>query len=250
MNETLEMSYQPTLLDMTDAISSAALESGNTHCYEQSGLRKDASGRDRVLANLSARQAKELGLMTSGTYGRISSISSKSADLTQSLANRLRVRTDLLGSTLYRLIWKASATPSGRLIFRLRASAVRTTDSGFTSWPTPKEQNSRGPSIKGDGLYDIAQLASWAIPTSRDHKDGAANLDNVPVNALLGRQVLQTDSGETPNGSSAETEKHDRYRLNPRFSLWLMGIPPEEWACCGERATLSMQKRRRRSSKV
>jgi hypothetical protein len=40
-----------------------------------------------------------------------------------------------------------------------------------SGWPTPKEQNARGPSIKRDGLWDKAQLASWATPTTRGHKD-------------------------------------------------------------------------------
>jgi hypothetical protein len=99
-------------------------------------------------------------------------------------------------------------------------------------------------------LRDEAVLASWATPTSRDHKDGACNLENNPVNSLLGRQVLQTDSGEMPNGSSAATESTGQYRLSVRFSLWLMAIPPDEWVCCAERATRSMQKRRKRSSKA
>ena len=41
-------------------------------------------------------------------------------------------------------------------------------------------------------LEDQVFLSGWATPTSRDHKDGAANLENVPVNKLLGREVLLT----------------------------------------------------------
>jgi hypothetical protein len=97
--------------------------------------------------------------------------------------------------------------------------------------------------------------AGWATPTSRDHKDGAGSLENVPINALLGRQVTlagwatprQTDgdknvrspagamreierkgaqndlglvSGLMPSGSDASTAS--RGALNPLFSLWLM----------------------------
>jgi len=64
-----------------------------------------------------------------------------------------------------------------------------------------------------------AQLAGWATPTQRDHKDGA-NTENVPVNALLGRQA---HLGPMPSGSPASTEK--RGALNPAFSLWLQGYP-------------------------
>lgn len=135
------MSYQPTLLDFSDAIFSQESESGITLSTEPDGLTIDESGQEVALANLSPRQAKAAGLMTSGTYGRRGSISSMSDDLTQSLANRLRQRTDLLGSTLFRLTWKASATPSHRLIFRLRASGHRTSGKDCFGWPTPTAVN-------------------------------------------------------------------------------------------------------------
>jgi hypothetical protein len=55
-------------------------------------------------------------------------------------------------------------------------------------------------------------LTSWATPTTRDHKDGAANLESVPVNALLGRQALLA-GWATPNtpsgGRSISVEKMD-----------------------------------------
>ena len=66
----------------------------------------------------------------------------------------------------------------------------------------------------------MAGLAAWATPTSRDWKDGAANLDSVPVNALLGRQALL---------SLAQTEK--RGQFNPEFSRWLMGYSAEHLSC-------------------
>src|SRR5690349_13834433 len=93
-SEVSRMSYQPTLLDLSDAISSQGSESGTTHSTSQDS--QDPSGQALVRASLSARQAKERGLLTSGTYGRRGSTLSRSADLTQSLANRLRVRTDRL----------------------------------------------------------------------------------------------------------------------------------------------------------
>ena len=54
-----------------------------------------------------------------------------------SLASRLRQNLASLGSTLFTLTWKDRATPSGRLICALRASALRTSASACTSWPTP-----------------------------------------------------------------------------------------------------------------
>jgi DNA (cytosine-5)-methyltransferase 1 len=97
------MSYQPTLLDLTDAISLPGSESGTMPSTSQDG--KDQSGQALVRASLSARQAKEKGLLTSGTYGLRGSTLSKSADRTHSLANRYsskdgRVWLDLVSSDL------------------------------------------------------------------------------------------------------------------------------------------------------
>ena len=120
------------------------------------------SGPDHARASLSARQAKAKGLMTSGIFGPHSSTSSMSADLSASLASRLQARTASDGSTLYRLTWKLWATPAGRCLSLLRASARRTSGSGFTGWPTA---------------------------TTRDWKDGGNPDVNVPLNGLLGRVV-------------------------------------------------------------
>ena len=53
------------------------------------------SGREAALASLSARQAKERGLLTSGTCGPHSTISSASVALSRSLASRLQAVTAL-----------------------------------------------------------------------------------------------------------------------------------------------------------
>lgn len=149
------MTCEPT----TSAISSPESVSGRMRFDAPAGLTIDLFGPVPVRANLSPRQAKELGLMTSGTSGLRGTGSSASADLQSSLENRLRARLSSLGSTLYTLTWKRWITPSGVSRFRLRASAPRTSAIGRTGWPTP---------------------------TTRDHKDGAECV-NVPLNALLGR---------------------------------------------------------------
>lgn len=140
-------------------ISSPASACGVTRCGEQNGQTAAPCGPARAHASLSARQAKAAGLLTSGTYGLRSSTSYASADLASSLASKLRARTDLLGSTLYTLTWKARLTQSGRSIPALRASARRISDNDCTGWPTA---------------------------AARDWKDGS-QCDNVPINALLGR---------------------------------------------------------------
>jgi len=118
------------------------------------GATIDLFGPVPVLANLSARQAKELGLLTSGTYGRHSTTSSASAALQSSLESRLRANLLGLGSTLYTLTWKVWATPSGVSRSRLRASARRIFGTDFIGWPTPTtpsggQKNPAGTSLTG-----------------------------------------------------------------------------------------------------
>ena len=123
-----------------------------------------------VHANLSARQAKAEGWLTSGTYGRPSSISSSSASLQSSLASRLQALTASTGSTLYGLTWKERAGPSGRPICALRASVRRISDSGCIGWPTPHTNSTTGPGAEGRqgglNIQTAAQLAGWPTPTA------------------------------------------------------------------------------------
>ena len=110
-------------------------------------------------------------------------------------------------------------------------------------WPSPKAKDGRewSPNCKpesasGHGLGAIAQLAGWATPTTRDHKDGAS-IGTAPTNCLLGRQVWLLP---------AQTEK--RGALNPAHSRWLMGFPAA-WDSCGATAMQSCLRLRRNSSK-
>jgi DNA (cytosine-5)-methyltransferase 1 len=58
----------------------------------------------------------------------------------------------------------------------------------------------------------------WMTPTARDYKDGSTSLANVPVNGLLGRQVLTTPPHGTDTSDTRRT-------LNPLFVEALMGWP-------------------------
>lgn len=176
------MSQQMTFEDLLSATSSPGSASGPTPCAAPDGPIQGPLGPDPALANLSARQAKEQGLLMSGTYGRPCSTLSRSADLERCLVSKLRQRTASLGSTLFHLTWKDRATPSRRWISRLAASGRRISEAGCTSWPTPQEYDStnantpevwkarqeRNPKMSRSSsptdLSVTAQLASWPTP--------------------------------------------------------------------------------------
>jgi len=154
-------------------------------------------GRALAPANLSARQAKAAGLLTSDIFGQHSIISFSTANRSELLGNRLQALTASVGSTLYKLTWKSRTTPLGRLIPALRASARPTSDKGYigseSGWPTPKasgDENDLGMFLsrqarakerwpdKGMGmpLGPTAQLAGWVTTTTRDWKDSGADI--------------------------------------------------------------------------
>ena len=176
------MSQQMILPGLPSAISLRASGHGHTPCAAQAGRMTAPSGQDPVPASLSARQAKEKGLLTSGTCGPPSSVSSASAALTSFLASRLQALTALHGSTLYRLTWKQRTTPAGRSIPALRASVPRTSDKGCTGWPTPRSV-AAGPDFAiamrknsgGMSLQTTAQLAGWPTPRSVESGHGTGN---------------------------------------------------------------------------
>lgn len=132
------MSRKLTFWDIPSVISLPESGSGAMPCAVPDGPIPALSGREAALASLSARQAKERGLLTSGTFGPRSTISSASADLQSCLASRLQAVTALHGSTLYKLTWKRRVTPAGRWIPALRASVRRTSGKDCIGWPTPK----------------------------------------------------------------------------------------------------------------
>lgn len=165
-----------TLSDSTSAISSQGSADGLSRCVAQDGPTAAPHGQHHAPASLSARQAKDLGLLTSDTYGPPHIGLSASAALSWCLASNLAVLTRMTGSTLYKLTWKPWAMPSGRLRFRLRASARRTKETVLIGWPTPIASNGRGAGNfnrqGGVNLQTAALLAGWPTPTATDGKGG------------------------------------------------------------------------------
>ncbi len=219
MTDQFQMSDLPTWMGTPSVTSSPESGDGAWLSDSPGGPMTDPSGPAVAPASLSALQAKEQGLLTSGTYGRIGSILYGANDLQSSLVNRLMQRLPTGGSTLFRMTWKAKVTPSGQSVSLLRASGLRTSDKGSGSWPTPVS-NDDNKSVEAhlamkqrmgerDGtgsnriaitsLAVMAKATGWPTTTTRDWKDGS-QCDNVELNSLLGRTVWLS-SWPTTNAS-------------------------------------------------
>lgn len=266
MNDRLKMSDLQISPVSLNAISSPASAVGHSPCGVPVGPTIAQFGHCLAPANLSARQARELGLLTSGICGRLPSTSSPSSNLQSSLVNKLRARLQSLGSTLYTLTWKPWVTPSGLSLSRLRASARHTSVTDFTGWPTPtasladKGVRSTLGGIReamrnhGPDLGAVACLSSWATPTTRDWKSGGTDLTNslirkdgklrndlLDYQAFLAGPARLTADGQVLTGLAAKTTNGGP--LNPALSRWLMGLPPG-WDDCAPMETQSTLKRR------
>ena len=198
MKETSETYPPSTLSDTPNAISSPELVAGATLCDSQAGPIVDLCGPDRAPASLSARRAKEQGLMTSGTYGPHSSTSLNSDILQLSLESRLQARLDSRGSTLFKLTWKRRTTPQQRSIFALRASGLRTSVSVYSGVPTPCGQDGPkgGPGQGTDRLPGAAALA--AVPTPMAGTP-AQNGNNEAGNNDYSRKLVELATVPTPD---------------------------------------------------
>jgi|GEM_PF-5457114 len=120
-------------------ISLPESESGHLPYGKPNGQMIGQSGPAIALATLSARRAKEMGLMMSGTYGQPSTISFASVNLSESLASMWQAITAVHSSTLYKLTSKRRSTPLLRSISAVRASVRRT-----SGWPTPAACDGKG----------------------------------------------------------------------------------------------------------
>ena len=179
--------------DLFRSISLQGLVFGHMPCAVWAGKTAGRSGQVPAHASLSARQAKERGLLTSGTYGPPCIGWSGSVALSLSLASNLQALTQMTGSTLYRLTWKPWVMPSGRVRFRLRASVPRTSGTELIGWPTPTANAWKHPSNAGRqgglNLQTAAQLSGWTTPSASDSRRGGRGITEGMSGSSLAQQV-------------------------------------------------------------
>ena len=242
------MFEQMTLEGMSSDTSLPALECGATASGDQAGP-TTARLRPRVArASRSLPQGNALEQTTLDTCGLLSGASSASSILSRSLASRLQAKTDLLGSTLFTLTWKVRATPSGRQIYALRASGLRTSGNDCTSWRTPRLNDYKGGVTGAQGsqrspsdffLADQANLASWLTPKLPSRGGQSKRESTGGGLRKLEDQALMT-SWRSPSASDGEggvmeiRETADgRYKLRDEAQLASWGSP----SACDDRVT-------------
>jgi len=238
-----------TLEDLFSVTSSPESAYGASPCDKPDGLTTGRSGQAVAHANLSARQAKAAGLMTSGTYGPRSIGLLDNALLNSSLASRLHRKTALLGSTLYRLTWKRRATPSGRQIPALRASALRTSGSGSTGWPTPHENATTGAGSQGrDGGLNIqtaVHLAAWptpmaGTPAQKGYNEAGNNDSSRKTVALAGwasPTVGNADGSQAAKEASLTGKRPDGSKATVSLNMQAQAVGPARLTASGKMLT-------------
>jgi hypothetical protein len=132
-----------------------------------------------------------------------------------------------------------------------------------SGWPTPSSEGSAGETsadlerrgekwvnsktgrvLQTNLATDVKMLAGWATPAATEARQGFQDRSKgmKGTQESFTTQVVKT-SGQTPSGSTAETEKPGG--LNPAFASYLQGYPVE-WCQAAIRASRKLKTRPKR----
>ena len=130
---------------------------------------------------------------------------------------RMLLESSRWNSTISFLTWKASATPRGRLLFRLVPSMPDTDATEFGLWPTPTSDEANNVTRKSGDFQSLTRkvqesVKMWPTPTANED---ACVKSTGKMQAMLGNHP---DLGKDKTQGS----------LNPQFVEWLMGYP-KDW---------------------
>jgi hypothetical protein len=182
----------------------------------------DLFGQVLAPVNRSAPQESGKRTTTSGIYGLRGSPSSASVALSRSLASKLAERLERRGSTMFARMSRLAVTPQGLPHLERAMSARRTSDSGFTSWPTPdggifgvgdprweqRREEVRAKAINGNGfgmtLGMAATLAPWPTPMQPNKDAGNSDFTRKVEMAMGLRETVngRLSPWPTPNTPS------------------------------------------------
>lgn len=116
---------------------------------------------------------------------------------------RTLLGTSRWASTLFLLKWKPTATPQGRLLFRLVPSMPSTAATGFGSWPTPKAQeDNRSPEV-----WEAARQRHYQTRREKGTSSGgpAGKNGSLQVYVKAVEQGMKPDPIPTPTQDSVTT---------------------------------------------
>ena len=125
-----------------------------------------------------------------------------SQEFQERLTLKMMERLEGLGSTLYSATWKAQVTPAQRLLFRVRASVRRTSDSDSTGRVTPSARDWKDTpgmaTTRPDGRSRLDQLprqatlAGWPTPDAHSASGGRTPKDLMARTRASGSKVQVT----------------------------------------------------------
>ena len=234
MTDPSQMSMWAIFEDTSPATSSPGSVAGPSPFASPDGPTIDPSGPDRLPASHSQAPGGSAPATTTDTSPpRFSDWSGPAAPrccsesrsparrsserLAVALGERLQARLPGHGSMIYKMAWKRQDTPSGRPIYRLRASAHRISGSASFSGPSGSTFGPRWP-LAVDG-----ERAGWPTPAARDHKDSSG----------------MATTGQNPDGTT-----RDRTDQLPRKAQ-LSGWPTPDAALMNDAADPAMHEARR-----